>query len=158
MQDPQVQIRVLDVVAILAYLGGTLGIALFFARRNTNTEEYFVGGRSFAGWVIGLSMLGTIVSSGTFLALPAAAYALDWRQLSVNLALPFVAVLAVVVFIPLFRQGQAAVADAVLFLGRELRRTATVGGYEEDGVVAETALADGRFEYPAFPRTLGDNR
>ena len=116
MQDPQVQIRVLDVVAVVAYLGGTLGIALFFARRNTNTEEYFVGGRSFAGWVIGLSMLGTIVSSGTFLALPAAAYALDWRQLSVNLALPFVAVLAVVVFIPLFRQGRTT--SAFEYLGR----------------------------------------
>ncbi len=34
------------------------------------------------------AMLGTIVSSTTFLALPAAAFALDWRQLSVNLVLP----------------------------------------------------------------------
>jgi SSS family solute:Na+ symporter len=115
VQDPQ-QIRALDVVAILAYLGGTLGIALYFAGKNTTTEEYFVGGRSFAGWVIGLSMLGTIVSSSTFLALPAAAYALDWRQLSVNLALPFVAVLAVVVFIPLFRQGR--MTSAFEYLGR----------------------------------------
>jgi solute:Na+ symporter, SSS family len=75
MADAQIPIRTLDVVAILVYLGGMIGIALYFARRNTNTEEYFVGGRSFAGWVIGLSMLGTIVSSSTFLALPAAAYA-----------------------------------------------------------------------------------
>lgn len=110
------QIRVLDLVAILVYLVGTLGVALYFARRNTSTEEYFVGGRRFAGWVIGLSMLGTIVSSSSFLALPAAAYALDWRQLSVNLALPFVAVLAVVVFIPLFRQGR--LTSAFEYLGR----------------------------------------
>jgi len=102
-------------VALLIYLVGTLGIALYFARRNTNTEEYFVGGRSFAGWVIGLSMLGTIVSSSTFLALPAAAFALDWRQLSVNLALPFVAILAVAVFIPLFRRGR--MTSAFEYLG-----------------------------------------
>jgi len=115
MPHPQAPLRVLDLVAILVYLGGTIGIALYFARRNTSTEEYFVGGRSFAGWVIGLSMLGTIVSSSTFLALPAAAYVLDWRQLSVNFALPFVAVLAVVVFIPLFRRGR--MTSAFEYLG-----------------------------------------
>ncbi|MCL4205277.1 MAG: sodium/solute symporter [Pirellulaceae bacterium] len=115
MADLPIPIRTLDWIAILVYLGGMVGIALHFARRNTSTEEYFVGGRSFAGWVIGLSMLGTIVSSSTFLALPAAAYALDWRQLSVNLALPFVAVLAVVVFIPLFRRGR--MTSAFEYLG-----------------------------------------
>jgi len=114
--DPQASFRALDALALAGYLAATLGIALYFARRNTSTEEYFVGGRAFPGWVIGLSMLGTIVSSSTFLALPAAAYALDWRQLSVNLALPFVAVLAVVFFIPLFRRGR--ITSAFEYLGR----------------------------------------
>ncbi len=99
-------VRIIDLAVIVIYLGAMLGIALYFARRNTNTEEYFVGGRAFGGWVLGLSMLGTIVSSTTFLALPAAAFALDWRQLSVNLVLPLVAILAVLVFIPLFRRGK----------------------------------------------------
>ncbi len=108
-------LRTPDLVAILLYLGGMVAIALYFARRNTSTEEYFVGNRGFAGWVVGLSMLGTIVSSATFLALPAAAYALDWRQLSVNFALPVVAVLAVVFFIPLFRRGR--MTSAFEYLG-----------------------------------------
>lgn len=103
-------IHTLDLLVMLAYLGSMIAISLYFWRRNTDTEEYFVGNRSFSGWVVGLSMLGTIVSSSTFLALPAAAYALDWRQLAVNLALPFVAVLAVLVFIPLFRRGQSTSA------------------------------------------------
>lgn len=51
-------------------------------------------------------MLGTIISSATFLALPAAAYVLDWRQLAVNLVLPIVDIVAVVVFIPFFRRGK----------------------------------------------------
>ena len=34
-----------------------LGIGFYFSRRNTNTEEYFVGGRRFRGWVIGLSLV-----------------------------------------------------------------------------------------------------
>jgi solute:Na+ symporter, SSS family len=111
----ELHLRTLDALAILLYLAGMIAIALYFARRNTNTEEYFVGNRGFAGWVIGLSMLGTIVSSATFLALPAAAYALDWRQLAVNFALPLVAVLAVVFFIPLFRRGR--MTSAFEYLG-----------------------------------------
>lgn len=95
---------------MLLYLLSIIAIAVYFWRRNADTEEYFVGNRSFSGWIVGLSMLGTIVSSSTFLALPAAAYALDWRQLSVNFALPLVAVLAVLVFIPLFRRGQTTSA------------------------------------------------
>lgn len=98
-------IRSLDAAAIGLYLAAMIGVGLYFARKNETTEEYFVGNRNFPGWVIGLSMLGTIVSSSTFLALPAAAYVLDWRQLSVNLVLPFIAILAVVLFIPFFRRG-----------------------------------------------------
>lgn len=109
-------IRFLDAAAIAVYLAVMAGVGLYFARRNETTEDYFVGGRNFPGWVLGLSMLGTIVSSVTFLALPAAAFVLDWRQLTVNLVLPFVAVLAVLVFIPLFRHGSRTTAFEYLGL------------------------------------------
>jgi SSS family solute:Na+ symporter len=108
-------IRLLDWVAIAGYLVLMIGIGLYFARRNNTTEEYFVGNRSFPGWAIGLSMLGTIISSGTFLALPAAAYVLDWRQLSINLVLPIIAVLAIVLFIPFFRRS--GLTSAFEYLG-----------------------------------------
>lgn len=102
--------RPLDVVVIVLYLAGMAGLGLWFSRRNSTTEEYFLGGRAFPGWVIGLSMLGTSISSVTFLAFPAAAYTLDWRQLVSNLTLPFVAVLAILVFIPFFRRGETTSA------------------------------------------------
>ena len=114
--NDSMEIRFLDVIVIVAYLAAMVGMAFYFARRNTNTEEYFVGGRSFSGWVIGLSLLGTIVSSQTFLALPAAAYTLDWRQLAVNFPLPVVAILAILVFLPLFRQTR--LTSAFEYLGR----------------------------------------
>ena len=101
-----VEFRALDLIVISIYLLGMAGVGAWFSRRNKSTEEYFVGGRSFPGWAIGLSMLGTSISSVTFLAFPAAAYVLDWRQLVSNLMLPAVAVLAIVVFIPFFRRGQ----------------------------------------------------
>lgn len=99
-------IRTPDIITVVIYLTIMMSLGFYFARRNQTTEAYFVGNRAFSGWVIGLSMLGTIISSATFLALPAAAYVLDWRQLSVNLVVPFVAVLAVLIFIPFFRNGK----------------------------------------------------
>ena len=103
-------IRTADIIAILVFLLGMAGMGLYFARRNRSTEEYFLGNRSFPGWAIGLSMLGTSISSVTFLALPAAAYVLDFRMLTPNLTLPVVAVIAIFVFIPFFRRGKTVSA------------------------------------------------
>ncbi len=108
-------IRPLDAAAVAIYLVAMLVLGFVSARRSATAENYFVGHRDFPGWLIGLSMLGSIISSTTFLALPAAAYVLDWRQLTVNLMVPFVAVLAVVVFIPFFRRGQ--LTSAFEYLG-----------------------------------------
>jgi SSS family solute:Na+ symporter len=94
------------VLAVGLYLAAMLAIGFVSARRSSSSEHYFVGHRNYSGWLVGLSMLGSIISSTTFLALPAAAYVLDWRQLTVNLMVPFVAVLAVVIFIPFFRRGR----------------------------------------------------
>lgn len=102
--------RPIDLVVIVLYLLGMAVLGVWFSRRNKTTEEYFLGGRAFPGWVIGLSMLGTSISSVTFLAFPAAAYTLDWRQFVSNLTLPLVAVLAIIVFIPFFRRGNTTSA------------------------------------------------
>ncbi len=102
--------RKLDLLVVLLFMAGMVWTGVHFARRNRDTEAYFLGNRSLPGWAVGLSMLGASISSITFLALPAAAYALDWRQLVPNLTMPFIAVLAAVFIIPFFRQGTAASA------------------------------------------------
>lgn len=123
-----VEFRPLDIAVVLVYLLGMLGMGMYFARKNNSTEEYFVGGRSFPGWAIGLSMLGTSISSITFLAFPATAYQSDWHELVFNLTLPFVAVFAVVVFIPFFRRGKLTSAFEYLGerFGPEVRLYGTI--------------------------------
>ncbi len=122
----EIKIRALDAAAVSVYLIGMLVLGWVSARRSATAENYFVGHRDFPGWLVGLSMLGSIISSTTFLALPAAAYVLDWRQLTVNLMVPFVAVVAVVVFIPFFRQGQ--MTSAFEYLGLRFGRLARLYG------------------------------
>jgi SSS family solute:Na+ symporter len=102
--------QTLDIVVIVIYLGAMAALGAWFAKRNNSTEQYFLGSRAFPGWAIGLSMLGTSISSFTFLAFPAAAFILDWRLVVPNLMLPFVAVLAILFFIPLFRRGRTTSA------------------------------------------------
>lgn len=103
-------LRIPDLIAVLVFLVGMAGVGIFFAKRNKSTEEYFLGNRSFPGWAVGLSMLGTSISSVTFLALPAAAYVLDYRQGVMNLVLPIVSIVAIFIFIPFFRRGHNTTA------------------------------------------------
>ncbi|MEM8736909.1 MAG: sodium/solute symporter [Planctomycetota bacterium] len=104
------QLPLVDIVVILVYLGLVAGIGLWMARSNDSTNEYFLGKRGFSGFVIALSMVGTSLSSITFLALPAGAYALDWRLLVSNWMMPVAAVLAVAVFVPFFRRAKVVTA------------------------------------------------
>ncbi|MEX0321485.1 MAG: sodium:solute symporter [Puniceicoccaceae bacterium] len=101
-----IQIRPFDFTVVILYLLGMALFGAYLAKKNKTTEAYFVGNRSFSGWVIGLSILGTIISSMTFLTIPAAAYTLDWRQLTSNLTLPLIAIVAIIFFIPVFRRSR----------------------------------------------------
>ena len=60
----------LDVAVIVAYAALTLAIGLRFSQRNQTTDRYFLGGRDFPGWAIGLSFIGiaafaTAAAAGT---------------------------------------------------------------------------------------------
>ncbi len=99
-----------DISILVLYFIGVLGMGFYFATKSKTTEEYFVAGRSYKGWVLGISMLSTTISSVTFLAFPAAAFALDWRMAVNYITWPVGMVLAVVFFIPFFRHGKATTA------------------------------------------------
>jgi len=86
------------------------GMALWFARKNTDTEEYFVGGRRFPGWAIGLSMVGTAISSVTFLSMPADAFKTYWLRFLPYVFVPVAGLIAAVVFIPFYRRGRTTTA------------------------------------------------
>ncbi|PHS10136.1 MAG: sodium:solute symporter [Blastopirellula sp.] len=108
-------VRILDLIVLVVYLGAMAAMGLFMASRNKSTEEYFVGGRSYSGWIIGISMLGTSISSVSFLAFPADAYKGNWSNLVSNWMLPIATVLAIAVFIPLFRSTR--LTSAFEYLG-----------------------------------------
>jgi SSS family solute:Na+ symporter len=57
-------LHALDFVIIAAYFAGMLAVGLYFQRRQTGLDEYFVGGRKMTARHIGLSVVATDVGGG----------------------------------------------------------------------------------------------
>jgi len=95
----------LDLVVLLFYLVGVVAFGCWFARRSRSTEGFMAAGRSMPGWLVGLSIFGTYVSSISFLALPGKAFAADWSPFALSLSLPIAALAATRWFVPFYRRS-----------------------------------------------------
>ena len=105
---------------ITLYMAALLLLGLRLSRRQRTTEAYFVAGRSIPGWITGISLLTTIITSVTFIAYPGAAYVGNW-----NLLVPgfmFVLVLAAIgmVVVPFYRRAVAM--SAYEYFGKRFGR------------------------------------
>ncbi|HUT53260.1 MAG TPA: sodium:solute symporter [bacterium] len=80
----------IDFVVLAVYLAAVVGLGVWAGRGDRNTDDYFVGGRRMPGWLVGVSILGTCVSSVTYVAYPGFAFAHDWEYLVQGLMLPVV--------------------------------------------------------------------
>jgi solute:Na+ symporter, SSS family len=105
-ESPAMSLNPIDLVVIVVYLAGMLLMGVYFSKRNTTTEEYFLGNRSFRGWVIGLSMVGTSISSLSFVGFPADAFKTGWLRMTVNLMLPVGLIAASYFFLPFYRRNK----------------------------------------------------
>ncbi|MGH9341087.1 MAG: sodium:solute symporter [Acidobacteriota bacterium] len=94
---------VADLIVLGAYFLGILGLGAYFLRRNRNTEAFMAAGRALPGWLCGMSILATYVSSISFLALPGSAYELNWSRFVFSLSIAFAAWMATRFFVPLYR-------------------------------------------------------
>ncbi len=95
----------IDVVVLVVYFSAMAAMGPYFARKNKSTENYFLGGRSFPGWLIGLSMFATSISSITFVAYPGDAYKTAWLRFLPCLMLPLGIWIAAKVFLPYYRKA-----------------------------------------------------
>jgi SSS family solute:Na+ symporter len=54
----------IDLLIFALYFFVMLGVGFYFFKKNKNTEDYYVGGRSMGSWHIGLSVVATDVGGG----------------------------------------------------------------------------------------------
>ncbi len=52
----------IDAVIFALYLAIIISLGLYFSRRQKSTEDYFLAGRTVPGWVVGFSLMATVVS------------------------------------------------------------------------------------------------
>ncbi len=95
---------------LFGYLLAMVGVGVYFARKNRNTDDYFRGGMNIPWWAAGCSIFATMLSSLTFTGIPSKAFAQDWVYAVGNFMIPVVAVVGVYVALPFYRRIDATSA------------------------------------------------
>jgi len=103
-------VQPIDLLVLCVYFTGIAAAGLWFARRNKSTEHYFLGSRNFPAWAIGLSLVGTSISSVSFLAYPGDAFKTAYLRLLPAFVLPIAILIASHFFLPFFRRGKVTSA------------------------------------------------
>ncbi|MDG2124149.1 MAG: hypothetical protein P8J87_10650 [Verrucomicrobiales bacterium] len=133
--------KALDLTVLLAYLVLVVGVGFWFARRSGSSEGFMKAGGRLPGWVIGLSLFGTYLSSNTFIGVPGKAYAGNWNALVFSLSIPIAVLIATRFFVKFYRDtGEisayehlerrfgvwARIYAVVCYLLTQVARTATI--------------------------------
>ena len=100
------QLRWADLFVIVLNLGVMIAIGVHTSRKSKSPEAYFLANRSMPGWVVGISLMATIISSMTFLAMPGFAYQQDWRYIPGHMTYLIANAAALFLFLPFFRAGR----------------------------------------------------
>ncbi len=87
------------------YFAAMLGVGLYFYQsgKSSTAEGFTKADGAMPGWVVGLSILATYLSSISFLALPGRAYAGNWNAFVFSLSLPLAVWAAARWFVPYYR-------------------------------------------------------
>jgi SSS family solute:Na+ symporter len=96
--------RTVDLVIFIVYLVGIMAFGGSFYRKSKTSLAFTLGNRNVPRWVVTMSIFATFVSSISYLALPGIAYQSDWNAFVFSLSLPIAAIIAVQVFVPLYRR------------------------------------------------------
>lgn len=98
--------NVIDIAVIALYFASMALMGWHFSRRANSTEQYFVGGRAYPGWLVGVSLFGAMISSITFVAYPADAFKTGYLRYLICIMLPVGVWIASRWFVPFFRRGR----------------------------------------------------
>ena len=93
-----------DVIVLVLYILVVLGIGFYFSKKAKTPEGFMVGGRSMSGFSVGLSIVGTLLSSVSFIAYAGKAYDSNWNAYVFSITVVMVAFVAVGVFLPFYRK------------------------------------------------------
>lgn len=98
------KISLLNIVVMVLYFGVLSWMGYYFSRRQKGTEDYFRGGGRIPWWAAGLSLVGTGLSSITYMSVPAKSFFTDWSYFLLNFGTLWVAPIVILLYVPYFRR------------------------------------------------------
>jgi SSS family transporter len=102
-QQTKTGFGLLNYVALGIYPLVMLAISYFVGRKSTS-DEFFRGGQRIPWWAAGISIYATMLSSITYMAIPAKAYATDWAYFIQTFAIAAIAPMVAFAYLPFYRQ------------------------------------------------------
>lgn len=100
------RLRGLDLIIIIAYLGGITLLGVLLRRGQRNLRDYFLGGRTAPWWALALSIVATETSTLTIIGTPALAFAGNLGFLQLVLGYLAGRVVIVALFLPHYFRGE----------------------------------------------------
>ena len=97
--DPA-RLAVIDYAVIFVYFAVLVWMGFYFAKRESSTDAFFLGGRKIPWWAVGISIFGTSLSAITYIAIPASAFAGNWVGGLFNMGILLIAPFVALVYIP----------------------------------------------------------
>lgn len=97
------EIHLLDIVIFILFTVGTVLFGISFVKKNRDVSDYTKGGGNIPGFVVGMSIFATYLSSISFLALPGSAYIGNWNSFVFSLSIPVASIIAAKYFVPFYR-------------------------------------------------------
>jgi solute:Na+ symporter, SSS family len=99
------ELRTADLIVVAVYVAAVTLLGCLMSRRTRNATEFIAAGRSLPGWVVGVSIIGTFVSSISFIANPGKSFSSNWNAFVFSLSLPAAAWFATSFFVSWYRKG-----------------------------------------------------
>ncbi len=106
--------HVIDFVIFLVF---TLGVVVFgcsFFKKGSSADEFTSASHSIPGWVVGMSIFATYVSSISYIGYPGKAFASNWNAFAFSLSIPIASYFAAKYFVPFYRHGGSVSAYTFL--------------------------------------------
>ena len=118
----------LDLLVLLAYLGGTTALGVWIGRRQRDARDYFVADRAIPWWAVLFSIVASETSALTFISIPGLAYLGNLGFLQVVAGYIVGRIVVAYTLLPRYFEGELVTAYALLDrrFGPEARRFASV--------------------------------
>lgn len=100
--------HIIDIIVFLLFTGGVVAFGCSFFKKKGTSEEFTSAGRSLPGWVVGMSIFATYVSSISYLGYPGKAFSGDWNAFVFSLSIPIASYFAARYFVPFYRSVRTA--------------------------------------------------